>query len=101
LEPVATSAIGIVVFSGHIVIARLFVGVGQVLCVCDERFIPAEVQLVVFKAGRALKQTAASCGGDGQEDDRQGRERSEVWAGQESIHVPWFKVAHSVNSLGL
>ena len=60
LEPIATAAIGIFVFSGHAVVVRLFVGVGQVTRVCDECFIPAEVQLVVFEAGRSLKQTATS-----------------------------------------
>jgi hypothetical protein len=96
LKRVSTSGIHPFVIPCRGIVPGLLVGVGQVFRVGDELLTAFEVEFVVFEAGGALHQAAASGGHDHEEQGEQGREGPKSEGREGGVHVPWFKVRHSV-----
>jgi hypothetical protein len=96
LERISAPGVHPFVFPRRGIVPGLLVGVGQVFGVGDEFLSSVEVEFVIFEAGGALHQAAASGGHDHEEQGEQGREGPEFEGREGAVHVPWFKVRHSV-----
>ena len=91
----AATLLEVLFFSIHIV-SGLFVGVREVLGIGDELLAVSEIKLIIFEVGRALHETATTCRGKGRHERQQRNEIRVKWGGRVHVHVPWFKVLHSV-----